>query len=682
MKMEILAPAGNFGVLKAAVGAGADAVYFGLSELNARRGAENIGPEILNDVVAYAHAMKCKAYLALNVDLAQRELGLAIRYLELASRSSVDAVIVKDPAIFKMIPFFPELKFHLSTQAAISSSAGVRAAKEFGFSRVVLPRELDCEEVKSASSVAGIETEIFVQGALCFSISGRCMLSSWIGGRSGNRGLCASPCRFNWDSEIPNSRILSANDISLVKRLGKICEAGVTALKIEGRLKNADWVANAVRLYRKAMDATVESISEDEINGLGGYSGRKMTRSYFDGLRHDLTGDFGRPKGQSHDEIPRIQELERRKEFNISLKKNGDNLECMLNCDGREKEIMLNSSRKTEKNRTLNEFREEVSKKKFQDFNLGTIGLFPEDVLIPNYICRRIIEELSAFLHKISRQSATYVKIQLSEKLKDLLNNAREGNAENRKTLGEPTDRVRLASFKEFCEFRRKYPAVDVILENITEEDMEKMEGMNGVKPIVSLPYVIYEGGLEKIGMEIESCRKHGLVVEVNSWDGWYLASKAGAVMEAGPGLMVLNSLAAKFINEKACNLVTVSLEADHDKISDLSIASPVSLSLYVYCRPPLMFTRIRFDDKVSVDGFAIKEKKGMVFRFKNENENGVISIRPELCCDISNELCGDIKVRHLIADLTMEKSPVLSFDRLGKGDGQTHKFNFRGKLG
>ena len=195
-KIELLAPAGSPLVLRSAIGAGADAVYFGLKELNARIGAENFNQENLAENIRFVHEHNAKAYLTLNIDISQRELGQAARQLELARQCKVDAVLIKDPAVLKLMPCFPELDFHFSTQAGISSSAGVKAAKELGIKRVVLGRELTIGEIKSASAVDGMETEVFIQGALCFSISGRCLISSWLGGRSGNRGLCASPCRF------------------------------------------------------------------------------------------------------------------------------------------------------------------------------------------------------------------------------------------------------------------------------------------------------------------------------------------------------------------------------------------------------------------------------------------------------------------------------------------------------
>ena len=177
--MELLSPAGGMPAFASAMEAGADAVYLGLKQLNARNGARNFTVAELGQACAEAHSRGRKVYLTLNTDLAQRELGLAARSLSVAQQCGVDGVLVRDPAFLAFAPFFPKLPFHFSTQAGITTAEGMKAAKELGLSRVVLARELSFEEIAQASAVPGIETEVFIQGALCFSCLGRCLLSSW-----------------------------------------------------------------------------------------------------------------------------------------------------------------------------------------------------------------------------------------------------------------------------------------------------------------------------------------------------------------------------------------------------------------------------------------------------------------------------------------------------------------------
>ena len=198
-QLELLAPAGSFAALEAALEAGAGAVYLGLKNLNARRGAENFDQEEFARAVQAAHAGGARAYLTLNIDLSERDLGQAARILELARQAGADAVLVRDPALLALRREYPGLEFHFSTQTCMANSADVAAAGELGARRVVLAREMTLAEIAAASAVPGVQTEVFAQGALCFCVSGRCLLSSWVGGRSGNRGTCTSPCRVPWD---------------------------------------------------------------------------------------------------------------------------------------------------------------------------------------------------------------------------------------------------------------------------------------------------------------------------------------------------------------------------------------------------------------------------------------------------------------------------------------------------
>jgi putative protease len=277
---ELLAPAGDWASLEAALDAGASAVYLGLTSLNARRWAKNFDPEEFPRAVRAAHDRGVRVYLTLNVDLAERELGQAARILELARQCRADGVLVRDPALVALRPEYPEIEFHFRTQTCMANSADVAAAGRLGASRVVLAREMTLTEIAAASAVPGVRTEVFVQGALCFSISGRCLLSSWTGGRSGNRGTCTSPCRVPWSVAGRESGTpLAMHDLSTVRRLDALRRTGLSALKIEGRLKSADWVRRAVSLYRRALDGRIGDRDDldQEVRELGEYTGRAMT---------------------------------------------------------------------------------------------------------------------------------------------------------------------------------------------------------------------------------------------------------------------------------------------------------------------------------------------------------------------------------------------------------------------
>jgi U32 family peptidase len=306
---ELLAPAGDEAALDAAIEAGADAVYLGMTDLNARRRARNFRPEEFPQAVQRAHERGVRVYLTLNTDITEKELPQAARLLELARESGVDAVLVRDPALLALRTEYPQIEFHFSTQTCIANSADVAAAGDLGAQRVVLARELTLDEIAAASAVAGVQTEVFVQGALCFCVSGRCLLSSWVGGRSGNRGACTSPCRVPWTvDQQPAGTPLSMHDLATSHRLDDLRRAGVAALKIEGRLKTADWVGQAVGMYRRALAGeTVPGL--EPASGLASYTGRQLTDGYLDGHRQQLTGlAEGRGTGAAVVRSPRAAE--------------------------------------------------------------------------------------------------------------------------------------------------------------------------------------------------------------------------------------------------------------------------------------------------------------------------------------------------------------------------------------
>lgn len=262
---ELLAPAGNFESLKAAVEAGADAVYLAGKNFGARAYAENFSRETLMQAVKFAHLRNVAVHVTANTLIADEEISDFIKYIEFLCKANVDAILVQDLGAADLIrKIAPEMPLHASTQMTIHNLEGVLMLAELGFSRVVLSRELSLAEIEYISKNSPIETEIFVHGALCVCYSGQCLMSSMIGGRSGNRGRCAQPCRLPYalvDSEgndvLKNSAgeyLLSPKDLNTLNILPKILSTGVTSLKIEGRMKRPEYVATVVKIYRNAID--------------------------------------------------------------------------------------------------------------------------------------------------------------------------------------------------------------------------------------------------------------------------------------------------------------------------------------------------------------------------------------------------------------------------------------------
>lgn len=253
MKFEILAPAGSMESLVAGVRSGANAIYLGGKSFNARRNAGNFDNEEMKKAVEYCHQRGVKVYLTLNIIVSDEEMREAYNAVKDALSNGIDAFIVQDIGVAKMIrEHFPTARLHGSTQMSIMSPSGAKAAKQMGFKRIVLPREMSLDEIKEIRENTSLELELFVHGALCMSVSGQCYLSSMIGSRSGNRGLCAQPCRLPFTAGGNATHALSLKDLSLVGELDKL--VGITSLKIEGRMKRPEYVSAAVSAVKKAID--------------------------------------------------------------------------------------------------------------------------------------------------------------------------------------------------------------------------------------------------------------------------------------------------------------------------------------------------------------------------------------------------------------------------------------------
>ncbi|MCL2826918.1 MAG: U32 family peptidase, partial [Eggerthellaceae bacterium] len=265
---ELLAPAGNAACLHAAVSAGADAVYLGIQEFNARRGAENFSLESLKEACDYAHLRNVSIYLTLNTLALPTETGEMIEAARQAWRAGVDAFIVADIGVAnELARVLPQARIHASTQMNVHTLAGIEAAQRLGAKRVTLARELSLPEVAAlatAASELGVEVEVFAHGALCVCYSGLCLMSSMIGGRSANRGLCAQACRLPYSLHNVALRktlpaegpyLLSPKDLNTIDLIPELIAAGVSSLKIEGRMKSPEYVFTVTSLYRKALDA-------------------------------------------------------------------------------------------------------------------------------------------------------------------------------------------------------------------------------------------------------------------------------------------------------------------------------------------------------------------------------------------------------------------------------------------
>ncbi|MDP2993477.1 MAG: peptidase U32 family protein, partial [Deltaproteobacteria bacterium] len=253
---ELLAPAGNLEAFWAAVEKKADAVYIGWSDFNARVQAENFSLQDISRMIPFAHKHGVKVYIALNILLKERDLPEIVEGLRILEGLSPDALIIQDMGLYYLIKrYFPAFRLHASTLMTIHNHPGAEHLRGLGFQRVVLARELSIDEISAIHRHSPIELEVFVQGALCYSFSGLCLMSSYLGGKSGMRGRCVQPCRRLYESGKKHGSFFSMNDLSAIRLLPELKKAGVTSIKLEGRMRSAHYVSSIVEAYRTALDA-------------------------------------------------------------------------------------------------------------------------------------------------------------------------------------------------------------------------------------------------------------------------------------------------------------------------------------------------------------------------------------------------------------------------------------------
>ena len=304
-KIELLAPAGNMDALKAAIQAGCDAVYIGGTNFGARAFSKNFNNEEIVEAIKYAHLYGVKVYVTVNTLIYDNEVDDFLDYIAFIHKNNVDAVLIQDLGMFDLLrKTFPNLELHASTQMHIHNLDGVKIMEKLGMKRIVLARETSIDDIKNIINNCKAEVEVFVHGALCISYSGQCLMSSLIGGRSGNRGTCAGSCRLKYDVvDINNQKLnknsypLSTKDLNSLEYIGELIAAGVNSLKIEGRMKSKEYVYKVVSIYRKSIDSYYENgkivINNEDILELKKIFNRNYTKGFLNNTdNNDIINDY------------------------------------------------------------------------------------------------------------------------------------------------------------------------------------------------------------------------------------------------------------------------------------------------------------------------------------------------------------------------------------------------------
>jgi len=680
---ELLAPAGDDDALQAALEAGADAIYIGMTELNARRRARNFRSEEFPEAVQRAHDHGTRVYLTLNTDIAESELGQAARMLELARESGVDAVLVRDPALLALRAEYPQLEFHFSTQTCVANSADVAAAGELGAQRAVLAREMTLEEITAASAVAGVETEVFVQGALCFCVSGRCLLSSWVGGRSGNRGACTSPCRVPWTvDQQPSGTPLSMHDLATAHRLDDLRRTGISALKIEGRLKTADWVRQAVGLYRRALAGeTIEGL--EPASELGSYTGRGLTSGYLDGERAHLTGlaegrgqtatAVSRGSARNAETAPAARDSEATYELRILTA--GPKVEIRCECREHVVEWAIPKSvvKRVHKAIRVGDLLHYLESAPVQGHRLVQAATDDPDFLLVPRASNNLVSQISTVIHQAVKRYHAPLEGDLPENVRILLQ-PREPDPANRRTLSDPPDRARLHADDVLRFLEHVRPDGGVIVEGVTPENLREIhKACRRIPLLVALPSVFFEDEIPEIEELLRACSKLRTIVEVNSWGGWRLARAAGVRLESGLGLPVLNSLAAQTLAHGGVQCVTLSIEAARRQLEEVTANCPVSCSLVVFGRPALMVSRAELPEQYL--GHLFEDRRGV--QMIPQRERGLWVFRPRTPFDLRGGRNNRIHARHLVVDLIGSPDPIAEWSHVPKPNDRPFRFNY-----
>ncbi len=588
--LELLSPAGSPEAVIAAVQNGADAVYLGLNEFNARRGAQNFSDEEFRKAVRYCRIRGCKIYVTLNTLVNDREFALAVEAAGKVSEAGADAVLVQDLGLAAAIrQAFPDMPVHASTQMSIHNLAGVEAAAQMGITRAVLARELSLEQIAFISKHASIETEVFVHGALCFCHSGQCYMSSLIGRRSGNRGMCAQPCRMQYSlggrmDDYP----LSLKDSCLVDRLKEIEEAGVACVKIEGRMKRPEYTGIVTGIYAKAIKEKRQP-SADEMHALEtAFSRSGFTQGYFNGDKTDMFGVRNEPDKESERLFTSARkkygsgELRRVPVHFYTVAEKGENLKAIAFDNDGNRAVATGPVPERAKNSGIS--RDYLIEQMYKTG--GTPFLCVEDMAKADpglYVSVADINELRRkLLNDLSEKRAAPP---------DRRSSACPPLPENVPVSGEPVTIFQIRTAEQFApelaELKPNYLYVPA-MELLRNFDAAEPFLENGTVPVAVLPRVITDDQAAEIEETLTTLS--GMGVEealVGNLGHVYLAKRAGMKLRGDFGLNAFNSYSLGVLKAAGFISATASFELRMSQIKDLR--KQLDTELIVYGRLPLM---------------------------------------------------------------------------------------------
>ena len=582
-KHEILAPAGAWEQLKAAVICGANAVYLGAGNFNARRNADNFTNENLKEAVAYCHLRKVKVYVTLNTLVFDKEADELYSTIEAIAKSGADAVIVQDFAVADAVKkICPQMPLHASTQMAVHNVSGALFLQEKGFSRIVLARELSLEEMKLIREAVSAELEVFVHGAHCMGASGNCYLSAMLGERSGNRGLCAQGCRLGWKSQHGREYALSLKDMSYLDSINQLTNIGINSFKIEGRMKRPEYVAAAVTSLKNVL----ENKSYDKETLRSVFSRNGFTDGYLKSKRNlSMFGFRGKEDVTSANNVLKQLEALYQKEIQpqkvemcFELKK--DNPSALtVSCDG--KTVLVTGDIPEEpRNAPLSE---EIAQR-----NLGKLGNTPFTLQKAELKNPDNLTLSASSINALRRDAIEKLSECLTESFYEINSISPEKNIRYF-PIGKVKKRVRLEKFSQYSEIFDKCEfiilPIDEILNN--KENIHILRE----KIIAELPELIYPKSEEVVTKKLTELKSLGIKRgSAGNVGAIRLLQKECFDIYGAHGLNITNTHALDTYKNIGLKDVTLSFELTEKSIKNLS--STAKRGMYIYGYLPLMLMR------------------------------------------------------------------------------------------
>ena len=592
-KIEILAPVGNEEMLRAAVFSGADAVYLGFSGFNARTSANNFNADTLKDAVAFCHARGVAVHVALNTTVYGGELPALEQAIRAVAASGADAVICQDLAVATLIgKIAPQLPRHGSTQMSVHSLQGALELKELGFTRVVLARELSMPEVEHITKHCGIETECFVHGALCMCVSGQCYMSAFLGGRSGNRGSCAGPCRLPFEANaLPEGKPgrlhhLSLKDNSVIDKLDKLQALGVASAKIEGRLRTPEYVAAAVSACLagregRAYDRDLLKNAFSRSGFTSGYLDGKIDGTMF-GVRSEADAE------QTKKTLPMLRELYRRERSRVPVKmkleieEGGEKL-TVTDADGSRAFAYGDAEPQPARTDPTESLHRSLAKTGGTPFAVEDQDIAVEMDGGPWFIPGSAVNEL--------RREALDALLKKREVLRPWPTTEEHVPALPLRTLPpHRTLRARFESWEQVPE--RALDGIEYFILPIAQADRVPREWR--AKTLLELPRVMFGKLEEDTARRIAATQDAGFAgYEVSNIA--HLRLCRGLPMSGSFGLNITNQLAAQFYADNGLGSMLILPEVKDSDISTIAPTHngrPVPTGVLVYGHMPLMITR------------------------------------------------------------------------------------------